>query len=338
MFENVQPGIVRAVLSLRRPKSTAALIGSLLLSAQLTSIAATAACANDRDGFAVEETADGYWVREAGEPVLFYQRAMKSQEDKFARANYVHPLYDLDGRVMTEDFPADHRHHRGIFWAWHQVLVGDRHAGDAWVARRFHWDVRDVVLWSHGDGSLAIHSRVDWTSTDIDDRPIATERVEIRIYPAQPNSRAVDFRIELLARRDGVKIGGSENSKGYGGFSTRIRLPADLRFVGETGELTPRTNAVAGGGWVDMSATFGPGSAKSGMTIICHSQSAGYPQPWLLRQRGSMQNPAYPGREPVALSETKPLLLRYRLVLHRGDGDRATISRWAKDYQGKDDP
>ena len=34
-----------------------------------------------------------------------------------------------DGQVLTEDFPADHLHHRGIFWAWHQVYVGEKAMG-----------------------------------------------------------------------------------------------------------------------------------------------------------------------------------------------------------------
>ena len=47
-----------------------------------------------------------------------------------------------------------------------------------------------------------------------------------------------------------------------------------------------------------------------------------------------MQNPAYPGREPVALSQTEPLIFKYRLVIHEGPLDRETLNRlqeeWAK--------
>ena len=50
----------------------------------------------------------------------------KAKDGKLARANYVHPLLDLDGEPLTEDFPADHPHHRGVFWAWHQVRIGGR--------------------------------------------------------------------------------------------------------------------------------------------------------------------------------------------------------------------
>ena len=39
---------------------------------------------------------------------------------------------------------------------------------------------------------------------------------------------------------------------------------------------------------------------------------------WILRRRGSMQNAVYPGATPVPLPMEKPLVLRYRLVIHRG--------------------
>src|SRR5687768_7013453 len=69
-------------------------------------------------------TDDGVWLQEGDTRVLFYQRRPKAKDGKHARANYVHPLLDLDGEPLTEDFPADHPHHRGVFWAWHQVTVG----------------------------------------------------------------------------------------------------------------------------------------------------------------------------------------------------------------------
>ncbi|MGZ8921068.1 MAG: DUF6807 family protein, partial [Limisphaerales bacterium] len=40
-----------------------------------------------------------------------------------ARSTYIHPLYGLDGEVLTDDFPKDHYHHRGLFWAWPHVRL-----------------------------------------------------------------------------------------------------------------------------------------------------------------------------------------------------------------------
>ena len=61
--------------------------------------------------------------------ILTYQVGEKSQNDKWHRSNYIHPLVNLKGEVVTEDFPEDHPHHRGIFWAWHQAwLHSEQHS------------------------------------------------------------------------------------------------------------------------------------------------------------------------------------------------------------------
>ena len=38
------------------------------------------------------------------------------------RSNYIHPLYGVEGEMLTRDWPdGAHPHHRGIFWAWPEV-------------------------------------------------------------------------------------------------------------------------------------------------------------------------------------------------------------------------
>ena len=91
-----------------------------------------------RPALTFETTSEGYWIKEGDRKVLFYQQATRSLDGKYARANYVHPLMDLDGNAISEDFPADHPHHRGICWAWHQCLVGSSRAGDGWACQDFH--------------------------------------------------------------------------------------------------------------------------------------------------------------------------------------------------------
>jgi len=51
---------------------------------------------------------------------------------------------------------------------------------------------------------------------------------------------------------------------------------------------------------------------------------------WILRQTRSMQNPVFPGREPVAVPRDRPLILKYRLVIHQGDW---TQLAWDKMYR-----
>src|SRR6056300_243087 len=74
----------------------------------------------------VHINSEGTYFTEGNDSILKYQIAEKSLNGTYNRANYIHPLYTLDGDILTEDFPEDHLHHRGIFWAWHQLNIGDK--------------------------------------------------------------------------------------------------------------------------------------------------------------------------------------------------------------------
>lgn len=280
-----------------------------------------------------ERTGEGVLVKEAGQDVLFYQKAPKSQNERFLRANYLHPVYDLKGNVITEDFPADHRHHRGIFWAWHQLWVDGEQLGDAWAAQDFLAKVENITIREREDREvLKIEPTVHWTSdllkNDMGEaEAVVEERTVITIYPRREKYRALDFSIGLKALKPDVKIGGSDDDKGYGGFSVRVKLSPETKFQGTNGPVEPQTGAVKAGPWIDFS------TKESGVAILDHPDNPGYPQGWVLRREKSMQNPAWPGREPVALSQDKPLHLRYRVIIHDGSLGKAELDQMQKDLK-----
>lgn len=278
-----------------------------------------------------ERTEEGVLVKEAGQDVLFYQKKPKSQEGRYLRANYLHPVHDLKGEVITEDFPADHRHHRGIFWAWHQLWVDGKQLGDAWTTQDFLAKVNDVEIHKPDNAeTLKLLANVHWTSNLLKDNrgeaaPVVEEQTTITVYPRESTYRMLDFSIRLKALMPGVKIGGSEDAKGYGGFSVRVKLTPETNFQGTNGPVEPKTGAVKAGPWIDFS------TKQTGVAILDHPENPGYPQGWILRREKSMQNPAYPGREPVAIPQDKPMHLRYRVIIHDGSLGKAELDQMQKD-------
>ena len=299
-------------------------------------LSAFAAAGVERASVRITKDPQGYWFAEGDTRILFYQAERKALPDgRAARSNYFHPLFDLDGNVLTEDFPKDHIHHRGIFFAWHQVRIGGKTVQDQWVNRDSFWTVQNARM-DTDDRSASLALRVVWESplfTDAQDRrrPFVEERSVTRVHRVEQGIRKIDFHLRLSALVDGVEIGGSEDSKGYGGFSFRVVMPPDIRFAGAHGAVTPIENAVGSSPWMDVSGSYGA-SGKSGLTILTHPTSAGFPQQWILRAKGSMQNAVYPGRHPVAISRDRPLLLNYRLVLHRGELATEDIERLQAQY------
>jgi len=285
------------------------------------------------------KTEQGYAITEGEKNVLFYQQKPKSLKGKYARSNYVHPLYGLDGEILTEDFPKDHPHHRGVFWAWHQLLVGEKKVGDGWSIIDFSMDVYDAQILPSDQNSAALKLQVHWKSplyTDENRRqiPFIRETTIIRAHRAEGDIRKIDFEISLLALADNVRIGGAENEKAYGGFSTRIRLPEGITFIGATGPVEPIRTPIEDGPWMDFSANFQP-EKISGLAILCHNSLPKYPQLWILRKKRSMQNPVYPGRQPVLLSRKNPLTLRYRLIIHRGPTNPKRLNKLQAEYNAK---
>ncbi len=283
-----------------------------------TVLAAMSLCPASEGQMRVAKMDEGYQFYEGEKPILFYRTAVRTTKDgKYARSNYCHPVYGLDGEVLTEDFPADHLHHRGIFWAWHQVYVGDIAMGDMWACEDFVWDIRSVHILPPQPDSAALRAEVVWKSSRWKDgrEPFGRETVTIRVHRTSGDTRLIDFDIEILALAEGLRIGGSNDIKGYGGFSTRIVLPPDIRMSDADGAVTPQNTAVAAGDWMNFSGTFG--DTPSNFAILVHPSDPGHPREWILRKSGSAQNIAYPGREPIPISTMTPLALRYRLVLHK---------------------
>jgi len=214
-------------------------------------------------------------------------------------------------------------HQRGIFWSWHQLLIGDKSVGDGWILEDFSYDVQDVGVLKGDPRSSALKLKVLWKSPLWLDaagkqKPFVEEITTIRVHEVAGDIRQIDFEINLTALEEDVYIGGSSNLTGYGGFSARIKLPDDLVFSGTNGNVEPEEHSVKVGPWMDFTAKYQGDGPVSGLAILSHRSIPGHPNPWVLRRKESMQNAAYPGQHAVQLPYNEPLVLRYRLIVHRG--------------------
>ncbi len=270
----------------------------------------------------MQKTDEGILFTESDKNVLFYQIQPKNKDGKYERCNYIHPLWGVDGTVLTEDFPADHLHHRGIFWAWHQVWIGDQRIGDPWEIKNFEQEIIEVEFTAQQNGSAVLKTEVAWKSDKWIKNgvksPYLKENTTIQIYPKSGNVRKIDFEISLLALEENLMIGGSEDVKGYSGFSVRMTLPDDVKFMGPDGLVEVQNEAVKSTGYVNISGSLLSGNNAGGIVIVDHSENPGFPQDWILRKKNSMQNAAFPGNRKLSLSTSEPLILKYSLLVYSG--------------------
>ena len=272
------------------------------------------------------KTKQGIEITEGENKVLFYHKESNSLDGQYSRAGYIHPLYSLDGEILTEDFPADHPHHHGIFWAWHQMVYNGENIADSWISKNISWDVKRVKTRKNSDHAI-LNAEVLWNSGKI---PLISENTDIIVYQSTDQYRIIDFAIKLMPLVEDLKIGGSDDHKGYGGFSLRLKAPESITFLSQGKQVTPKETAVTAGPWLDFTGTFG-NSQKSGIAVFNHPDNPGNINNWILRNSNSMQNAVYPGKDPEKLP-ADGTLLKYRLVIHNPDLDQEKISVLYQEY------
>ncbi|WP_417362893.1 DUF6807 family protein [Galbibacter sp.] len=277
-----------------------------------------------------KNTPQGVLISEGDQKVLFYQKETKTLDGHYPRANYIHPLYDLEGNIITEDFPEDHKHHRGIFWAWHQVLVSGKPMGDSWECKDFTWDVQKLSSVKLQD-KLQLHIMTLWNSPDFviegNQIPFIKENTQITVHPATDTYRIIDFKIALQALVDGVQLGGSNDIKGYGGFSARFKLPSEIEFISDNKNIEPQNQAIQAGRGMQFNNRISP-AQELGVLLVSSTSNPKPNNSWILRLKNSMQNAVYPGAEPVSMSKESPTILQYRLVIYNTKPSEKQLLLW----------
>lgn len=297
-------------------------------------IASLSACKVHKSEFEFRKTDQGFELTENGKPVFFYQQAPKSLTGEYVCNNYIHPLYNLKGDVLTEEFPPDHPYHRGVFWAWHQICIDTNSIGDGWINDGISQDVVKVLTETQEEYA-ELNMEVLWKSDTLPGgKPFMKEKTSIIVHPADSDTRKIDFTIELNALADQLEIGGSDDPKGYGGFCLRLNIPDNMVFTSETGPVTPHELQISAGTLMDFSGAFGKNANINGVAILCHPDNPVFPSPWILRQKGSMQNAVFPGRNRIKISKSAPVILKYRLIVHNGDSHSLKFDELQAEYSG----
>lgn len=276
----------------------------------------------------MKRTHDGILFTEGDKNIAFYKKEVTDMNLDKGRCNYFHPVYLPDGTIVTEDAPADHIHHRGIYWAWHQILIDGEKAGDQWEMKDFTHDVKSVEFFRLPEGAGNFKTIVEWKSPLYKNGQEAflEEKAVVHFYPQKKNYRIIQFEIRLKALASQLQLGGSDDVKGYGGFSVRMKLPGDVTFTSADGLVEPKNEAIEAGKYINVAGSVAKDSGRGGVIIYSHNdfETAKH---WILRKEKSMQNAVWPGREPVAVSTLEPTVLRYAVVLYSGKINESQVVR-----------
>ena len=228
-----------------------------------------------------------------------------------ARSDYIHPLYGLKGEVLTRDWPVDHPHHRGIYWAWPEVDFGTNR-GDLHALQKVFARPTGTVRLESGSVFAEIEAENLWLWEDRE--PIVREQAIIRAYRATAQGRVVDLAFRFVALKEGVTLA-RRGTEHYGGLNVRMATPTSQ----EIAVHTDPSNAVPRRAWSDLSGIFSGCSRPSGLTVLQCQVNPDYPGDWYQQPRLSWCQPTFPAAGTrYELLRDKPLVLRFRLFVHAG--------------------
>jgi hypothetical protein len=279
-------------------------------------------------------------ITDQGKPILRYNYQLVYEDDAFSfngldaneyvvtpndtfmanpsiyavpRSDYIHPLYGLNGEILTRDWSKDHPHHRGIYWAWPEVDFGTQR-GDIHALQKVFARPTGKIKLQHGSAFAQIEAENLWIMED-EIMPIVREITLIRAYPEKEHRRVIDLAFQFEGLKDGVAIA-RRGTDAYGGMNIRMMTPESQEIAFHTDE----PNALPRRAWSDLSGVFAGSTTPSGLMVFQYQKNPEYPGEWVQYPELSWVQPTFPtSGTRYALIPGKPLVLHFRLIIHSGD-------------------
>lgn len=245
------------------------------------------------------------------------------------------PIIGPTGKPMTRAFPMEKETNEKTDHPWHRSMWfshGSVNKIDFWTDKIGNGTIkhRDFVKLEGGITGLIVTNN-DWLSSD-GVRQCEDKRT-LR-FGADANSRWIDFNISIQALDKPVTFG--DTKEGTFGLRLAETLSLDAKqggqIVNSNGQLNNETWGKAAD-WVDC---HGPLDGQTvGIAILNHPGSFRYPTYWHVRGYGLFAANPFGLREfsgdrkkdgSYTITSGKNIVLRYRVLLHRGDEKDGNIA------------
>ncbi len=272
-------------------------------------------------------------------PLLTYQAEPSALPrtdipEVFQRGTYIHPVYTLTGKVVTDHYPPNHMHQDGIFMAWTQTEFQGRRP-DFWNLKDKKGRVEFAGLgktWNgpvHG-GFISSNRFVDLTSG----QPIVvlneTWNLKVFALPAKAGWIFDLTSIQRCAGSDPLKL----PKYIYGGFGYRGNWAwngeGKCQFLTSEGITDRIKGNDSTARWCDIWGLLN--GAEAGIAVLGHPQNFRAPQPVRLHPNEPYFSFAPQIAGPFEITPGQDYISRFRFYVHDGKPDAAEIDRIWNDY------
>lgn len=258
----------------------------------------------------------------------------------FRRSGHIHPVWTPGGRVVTDEFPADHPHQHGLFAAWVDTTFEGRHV-DFWnqggkTGTVEHVSLDDVTETDGYAEFIASLRHLDLSAPD-GPTPALIEVWRVRAYAAESEKPLV-FDLESRQRCAGDSPL-TLNEYHYGGMAFRGAgewfRQKEHDFL--TSEGKTRTNGNhSRPNWVCAHGLVG--GTPCSVAVLCHPDNFRSPQPVRLHPDKPyfVFTPCVLG--DFQISPGDEYVSRFRYVVHDGPPDRELYDVQWREYAGERPP
>lgn len=282
-----------------------------------------------------------------GKPVLVYHTAVAKPlppiDAVYRRSGFLHPLYSPSGRALTDDFPPDHAHQHGVFFAWVNTTFGQKKV-DFWNQLKGTGAVEHEAVEATVSGPVFGEFRVRLRHLDTTSdapRSVLDETWTVRVYNVA-DPRVIDFESrQSCAGSEPLVI----HKYHYGGMALRgNRAWYDERAKGVVSAgpgnafsdfLTSEGLGRAKGNhtrpkWVDLHGRVG--DAMCGIAVLGHPANFRFPQAVRLHPSKPYFCFSPMVDKPFTIAPGKAYVSRYRLITYDGQPDADELNRRWRDY------
>lgn len=253
----------------------------------------------------------------------------------FRRAGYIHPVVTPSGLTVTDDYPPDHFHHHGIWFAWTKTEFEGR-APDFWNMGDGTGAVEFVALDGHWSGAVhggfrSRHRHVDLSGNA--PKAVLDEAWEVTAYNVGGGPKPY-FVFDLVSTQNPAAASTLALAEyRYGGMGFRghreWKDKGNVFFLTSEGKDRGNGNATRAR-WCHVGGKVG--GRLAGLAVLDHPENFRAPQPMRINPDDPFFNFAPSQLGKFEIAPGRPYVSRYRFVVADGSPDAAEIDRLWNDY------
>ncbi len=288
--------------------------------------------------FTVEQTPDQLRFLIADREVIAFSGGRgtlpEGYEENYRRGGYLSRLSTPSGRLVTDDYPPNHKHHHGLWFSW----------------TRANYDQRPTDFWNMGKGTAgvqAINHTPAWTAgpwagfsyrnryhdnTSGMNIDVLEERIEVTMRAPLPQDPVVIIDL-TVTQHCLTALPLQLPTYTYGGLGLRGHRDWDgaenTTFL-TSGGHDRKTGNFTRMNWVHMGGLVG--GQPAGTAVLCHPNNFRAPQPGRLHPKEPFFCFAPSQMGDWAITPEMPYQMRYRLIIADGAPEAADLERRWQEY------